>query len=166
MGKYELETNCYGNVNGIPEGWVEVSVNGNKLNAFNIPYYKALVGWNKRSRRHIDPILVNIIPVQYKSVLTKKLKAEEIKNSPDTRKKKWVERLVKLSDCNVETAVHVYNLIIEEKKNELHRLRNLQHKSGEEYTRLFHLNFEAKEGFKVEYVKSKDQAIKLIDQYI
>lgn len=166
MGKYELETNCYGNVSGIPEGWVEVSVNGNKLNAFNIPYYKALVGWNKRSRRHIDPILVNIIPVQYKSVLTKKLKAEEIKNSPDTRKKKWVARLVKLSGCEEERAVRVHNLIVEGKKNELHRLRNLQHKSVEDRIRLIHLDFEAKDGFKLECVRSKAQAAKLLEQYI
>ena len=52
MGKYELETNCYGNVTGIPEEWFEVSLTGQKLNAFNIPYYKANIGRNKRSKRH------------------------------------------------------------------------------------------------------------------
>ena len=166
MGKYELETNMYGNVTGIPEGWFEVNINAKKLNAFNIPYYKAHIGWNKRSKRHINPILVNIIPVQYKSVLTKKLKAEEIKNSPETRKKKWVARLVKLSGCEEERAIRVHNLIIEGKKNELNRLRNLKNKSGEDYARLFSLNLEAKEGFKAECVRSKDQAANLLEQYI
>ena len=166
MNKYELKTNMYGNVTGIPEGWFEVNITGQKLNAFNIPHYKAHIGWNKRSKRHINPILVNIIPVQYKSVLTKKLKAEELKNSPETKRSKWVARLVKLSGCEEEKAIRIYNLIVEEKKSELNRLRNLQYKSGEEHTRLFHLNFEAKKGFNAECVRSKAQAAKLLEQYI
>lgn len=106
---YELKTNEYGNVNGIPAGWFEINVSVQKLKSFKIPYYKAFVGWRKRSKRYINPILVNIIPVQYKSVLTKKLNAEKIKNNPETKVEKWRERLIFLTGCTNEQAKRISN---------------------------------------------------------
>lgn len=61
---YRLETTKYGNVdalNGIPDGWHETKLTVTQIGKADIPYYKALVGFDE-SYSHYHPVLRNIIP--------------------------------------------------------------------------------------------------------
>lgn len=161
MKNYNLEVNTYGNVNGIPKGWHEVNVSVQKLRSFNIPFYKAHVGWNKRSKRHINPILVNIIPDAYKSVLTKKIKAEE--NKKEDKQIKWMERLIKFTGCTQEQAQHVASAVINKKyreKNELSKMSYDFHRQ----MRIEELKKQLKTN-PLDYIRSKQQAMELITEH-
>ena len=163
---YTLKTNEYGNVIVIPEGWMEVNLHVAKLKSLGIPHYKAFVGWNKRSKKYINPILVNIIPKAYKSVLTKKLNAEKEKNSEKTKKAKWVARLVKLSGCEEQRAIRVWNLMIEEKKNKLHELRGGKRTIAVYETFIVKQLSDELKNYKLDYVKSKAMANELLEKYV
>lgn len=114
MANYTLDLNCYGNVNGIPDGWREVSQTARTLKAAKIPFYKACTGFVQNGK-YAKPILVNIIPCSYKGILTKYL------NGQVPRKKKteaekitaWCKRLAKLANITIEEAEQ----IAEEKRN-------------------------------------------------
>ena len=159
--KYELPMNAYGNVNGIPEGWHEVNITTQKLKSFGIPFYKAHVGWNKRSKRHINPILVNIIPNAYKSVLTKKLNAEV--NNKEQKRTKWRERLIMFTGCTDEQACHVERAVVQKKYRERNKLLNSYY-DFESQMRLSELNKQLN-GNPLDYIRSKQQALDLIAEH-
>ena len=162
MKTYELKLNNYGNVTGIPEGWHETTVSVQKLRSLNIPNYKAHIGWNKRSKRHINPILVTIIPNNYKSVLTKRLKAEENKKS--NKQEKWKARLIHFTGCTEEQATHIASAIINKKYRERHALLRTPN-DFLAMKRFGELNKQLN-GNPLDYIRSKKQALEIVSEYI
>lgn len=162
MKTYELKLNNYGNVTGIPEGWHETNISTHKLNAWNIPHYKAHIGWNKRSKRHINPILVNIIPDNYKSVVTKKLKAEE--NKKGNKQEEWKARLIHFTGCTQEQATHIASAIINKKYRERHALLRTPNDFSA-MKRFGELDKQLKNN-PLDYIKSKKQALEIVAEHI
>lgn len=63
--EYKLQLNEYGNVDAVeamPDGWHKTSLTVTKLKKYEIPYYKACVGFTEYGYFNFTPRLVNIIP--------------------------------------------------------------------------------------------------------
>ena len=164
MKTCEPTLNIYGNAIGIPEGWHETTVPVRKLNAFNIPNYKAHIGWKKGGKRHINPLLVTIIPNNYKSVLTKKLKEEEKKKND--KQEEWKARLIHFTGCTEEQATHIASAIIN-KKNRERDVLLLNPYDFEGSLRLVELNKQLNgNGNPLDYIRSKKQALEIVAEYI
>lgn len=105
---YTLQLNSYGNVNGIPQGWCSVTQTVTQLRAAKIPTYKSCLGFTE-NHGYYKPILVNIIPKNYKGVLTKWLngrKPKKVKTQQD-KINSWCKRLSKLSGCSLDMAAKI-----------------------------------------------------------
>lgn len=105
MKNYELETNAYGNVNGIPAGWHSVTMTVAQLKAAGVPFYKACTGFEKNGK-YYKPLLCNIIPDDFSEQLQnwKNGKKKTAKKTEAEKIAAWCKRLDKLTGCGIETA--------------------------------------------------------------
>lgn len=96
MEKYKLETNEYGNVVGIPEGWIQSKLTISQLKKAGIPHYKACIDFDKY-RSNYYPIIKNIIPKDFKekeqNYLNNKTREKEEKNKKLIKEKYTLEIL-------------------------------------------------------------------------
>ena len=128
---YTLQLNSYGNVNGIPQGWYLVSQTTTQLKAAKIPHYKSRLGFNE-SHGYYKPILVNIIPKNYKGVLTKWLNGRK-KPKAKTQQDKtlaWCKRLSKLTGCSMDDATQIANQKLEYQKLKIAEMKERQQDRG------------------------------------
>lgn len=97
----KLETNRYGNVVGIPDGWKQTNLSVAALLTARIPFYKAFLGFEKSRYGEQRPILVNIVPVGTRP----RTQTKPNKHLSQTeRQKSWERRLNKLTNCGLDYA--------------------------------------------------------------
>ena len=92
-----LETNRYGNVAGIPDGWKKTNMSVKQLVARKIPFYRACLGFERNKYGEKTPVIVNIVPVTTKPMTGSKPNCHL---TPEERQKAWERRLVKLTWCS------------------------------------------------------------------
>lgn len=131
MERYELKVNEYGNVNGIPDGWRSVPESSRQLDAAKVPHYKACTGFEK-SGKYCKPVLVNIIPDAYASVLTKWRNGKVAKKTvtAEDKKEAWCKRLDKLTGCGIEKARSIAAAKLEYKADRIAEVSDRQYFSG------------------------------------
>ena len=128
---YTLQLNSYGNVNGIPQGWYSVPQTVTQLRAAKIPNYKSCLGFNE-NHGYYKPILVNIIPKNYKCVLTKWLNGRK-KPKAQTQQDKilaWCKRLSKLTGCSMDDATQIANQKLEYQELKIAEMEDRQQDRG------------------------------------
>ena len=97
----KLETNRYGNVVGIPDGWKQTNLSVAALLTARIPFYKAFLGFEKNRYGEQRPILVNIVPVGTRP----RTQTKPNKHLSQTnRQKSWERLLNKLTNCGLDYA--------------------------------------------------------------
>lgn len=127
MKNYELETNSYGNVNGIPAGWHSVTLTVAQLKAAGVPFYKACTGFEK-SGKYYKPLLCNIIPDDFSEQLQnwKNGKKKTTKKTEAEKTAAWCKRLDKLTGCGLETAEKIAEEKLDYKSDCIWKMKSRQ----------------------------------------
>lgn len=167
--KYILETNGYGNINGIPEGWYEIG-NGHaarKIRMANpsIPIYQACIGFNESWGRY-SPIIVHISHKDFKLKISRIFNAK--KKASEERAKKEAEAIKKALQSRKKIAEALYSL-----NKEAKRQRNIQERvadsiygTGERYGELAHYQLHNAKDSKEYLYKLKNEAIhKMVSEW-
>lgn len=116
--KYELTLNSYGNIDGVPEGWVTTGLTVSQLKKLEIPNYKSCVGFDESyygRKTYYKPIVVNIIPQDFEG------KAVSYKQELENRKAKARDRIdgIELTQSVIGECLYSIN-------KEAKRLRDVQ----------------------------------------
>lgn len=131
---FRLKTNRFGNVDGVPSGWMQTTYSPSKIEECGVPYYMALTGF-RCGRNGRVPVVVPIIPRQFVGVLFKHFSGFKPNRriSVELRQEGWEIRLNKFTGCGMELA-HAIACAKLEYKN--HAIRTLETRQEEHYSKM------------------------------
>jgi len=133
---WKLKTNHFGNVDGVPSGWIQTGFSPSKLAEYGVPYYMALTGF-RLGRNGRVPITVPIIPKEYIRILNQRHSGNGKKPnkhlSVEQRQTAWAMRLDHFTGCGIPLAREIAQSKLKFKESQIGKLEDRQ---AEHYSKM------------------------------